>query len=391
MIILDKPYCSPFLAKTLVESQVPVVTLGNIFVPFENNMNRMTPGELYSKLQEKDDYPLLANSENAFVQLEKHLPDSPLIKNISIFKNKALFRRWLKQVYPSFFFLEISSNDISRIKPSELPFPVIIKPAVGYASLGVHRVADENEWNAICKLIETEIQLSSRMYPDSVFDSSTFIIEEWIQGSEYAVDAYFSETGEPVVLNVFKRMFLNDGDTSDRIYFTSKQVLEEALPSIQSFLDVVKEKANLTNFPIHMEIRIKDNKELIPIEVNPLRFAGIGTTELGFHAYGINPYESFIKQHKPDWKQIISSMDDAIYSFFCADIPTSIDPDMITSIDLDELQKHFQHVLHSYALFPKDPRTFAVLFYRSENLEENKKLLELDLAQFLHSRDFVTT
>lgn len=390
LIILDKPYVSPFLASTLVETKVPVITIGDVSVPNHNRLNHTTQHDLIQNLIVQDHYPVLTNSENAFAQLEKHLPDSTLVKNISLFKNKVMFRHWLSQIYPSFFFREVSISELSTINPDDLPFPIIIKPAVGYASLGVYRVANRDEWSAVSKLIEAEVQLSTKLYPNSVYDSSTFIIEEWIQGSEYAIDAYFNEAGEPVVLNVFKRMFSHEGDTSDRIYYTSKQVLQEALTSVQAFLQTIGQKASLHNFPLHVEIRMKANGELVPIEVNPLRFAGIGTNELGFYAYGVNTYESFIKQSKPDWDAIIQSMDDSIYSFFCADIPNSIDTDTIVSIDEAGLRRQFSNVLHSYTLFPKDPCTFTVLFYKSETLDENKELLTLDLSQFLHCSEPIT-
>lgn len=390
MIILDKPYVSPFLSSTLADTQVPVIINGDISVPHADRLNHLTHQELIQQMTDNDHHPILTNSENAFVQLEKQLPNSALVEKISLFKNKLLFRQWLHNYYPSFFFRDVSITELSTIDPNDFSFPIIIKPAVGYASLGVYRVANKNEWYATCKLIEAEVQLSNKLYPNSVYDSSTFIIEEWIQGNEYAIDAYFNQAGEPVVLNVFKRMFSHEGDTSDRIYYTSKQVLKEALSSVQSFLQVVGQKAELRNFPLHVEIRMKSNGELVPIEVNPLRFAGIGTNELGYYAYGVNTYKSFIQQTKPDWDSILSTMDDSIYSFFCADIPNSIDPNMIESVDEEGLRRNFSQVLHSYTLFPKDPCTFAVLFYKSDSLEENRQLIDLDLSPFLRRSNLVT-
>ncbi|MGD8190547.1 ATP-grasp domain-containing protein [Brevibacillus ginsengisoli] len=391
MFILDKPYVSPFLASTLVDTQMPVMIMGDVAVPERHRLNLLTQQDFIQNLMRQNHYPVLTNSENAFSQLEKHLPDSSLVRNISLFKNKVTFRRWLSQIYPSFFFREVSITELATINPATLPYPIIIKPAVGYASLGVYRVVNQDEWYAVSKLIKAEVQLSNKLYSNTVYDSSTFIIEEWIQGSEYAIDAYYNESGEPVVLNVFKRMFFHDGDTSDRIYYTSKEVLNEALASVQSFLHTIGQKAKLNNFPLHVEIRMKENGELVPIEVNPLRFSGIGTNELGFYAYGVNTYESFIKQTKPDWDSILASMDDSLYSFFCAGIPNSIDPDIISSVDEEGLRRQFAHVLHSYSLFPKDPATFAVLFYKSESSEENKRLLTLDLSQFLRCLEPVTT
>lgn len=71
-------------------------------------------------------------------------------------------------------------------------------------------------------------------------------------------------------------------------------------------------------------MRIDRDGQIFPIEVNPLRFAGIGTNELGVYAYGINACEYFFKQQKPDWGNIVNQMNDSIYSFCCAEIDASI-------------------------------------------------------------------
>ncbi|MGC5326482.1 ATP-grasp domain-containing protein [Brevibacillus sp. SYSU BS000544] len=388
MIFLDKPYASPFLADTLAKTQAPVF-IQNVSVPSQSRLNVTSLPGLLGQIREQKHYPLLTTSENAFELLEKHLPDSQLVRNISLFKNKINFRKWMKQIDPSFFFLELPLHELSQLDPKALPFPVILKPAVGYASWGVYRITNEQEWFTICEQLHNELLLSDSLYSGAVFDSTTFIVEEWIQGDEYAIDAYFDYSGAPVIVNVFKRMFLHENDTSDRIYFTSKAVLQESIDSIKAFLETMGSKANLVNFPLHLEVRIKRNGQIAPIEVNPLRFAGIGTTELGYFAYGVNPYEAFIQQDVPDWDNIQSTMDDSVYSFFCADIPTTIHPDSITEFNVEALKKQFSHLLHSY--MPNDPRTLAVLFYRTDRLEDNQKYLELDLSQYIkHSESIVS-
>lgn len=79
------------------------------------------------------------------------------------------------------------------------------------------------------KQLQADMRAAKEIYPESVVSASSFILEAWIQGDEYAVDAFYDTEGEPVVLNVFKRMFAHEADTSDRIYFTGKSVLQEAL------------------------------------------------------------------------------------------------------------------------------------------------------------------
>ena len=60
------------------------------------------------------------------------------------------------------------------------------------------------------------------LYPTKVLDTNTFIIEECIEGDEFAFDAYYDEFGNPVLLNTFKHYFASRNDVSDRVYYTSK-------------------------------------------------------------------------------------------------------------------------------------------------------------------------
>ena len=63
----------------------------------------------------------------------------------------------------------------------------------------------------------------------------------------------------------------------------------------------------MKNIPVHVEVRLKPDQQIIPIEVNPLRFGGWCTTaDLAGMSFGINPYEMFLKQEKPDWEKIFS-------------------------------------------------------------------------------------
>jgi hypothetical protein len=42
----------------------------------------------------------------------------------------------------------------------------------------------------------------SGIYPEQVLDTRSFLIEEYIEGDEFALDAYFDGDGNPVILNI---------------------------------------------------------------------------------------------------------------------------------------------------------------------------------------------
>jgi len=239
------------------------------------------------------------------------------------------------------------------------------------------------DWYHTVEKLKGDINDSAPAYPKDVIDSQTVIIEELIQGEEYAVDAYFTKEGKPVILNLFKRLFANDRDMSDRIYYTSKQVLKETMAPIAAFLDKLGEIDSLASFPLHFEVRITKEGQVVPIEVNPFRFAGIGTTELGVHAYGINVYDYYFNQLEPNWEEKIEAMDDAIYSFLCAEFDPAISLESIRTVDHERFQQQFNEILDYRYMNYKEYPIFSVVFFKQSTLDENKRLLTLNLSDFI--------
>jgi len=382
MMILDRPYVSQLLSHTLSNDGIPAVKCGDIRIPLEKTLQVINLQEASQHIH-NENIRILCNSEYAVSSIYPYLSGTEIINQIDLFKNKAKFREILKKYYPKFFFRECTYEEIFQLKSDTLPYPLVIKPSKGFRSVGVYLVERAEDWNSICRQLEQDMLAAKEIYPDTVVSANSFILEEFIQGEEYAIDAYFGQTGEPVILNVFKRMFAHEADTSDRIYYTGKKVLMESLSKIESFMDSLGKEFALRNFPMHFEVRITQAGELIPIEVNPLRFAGLCTTDLGAHAYGINVYEYYFQQRKPDWNRIIETMDDSIFSFLCAELPLSIDGRLIESVHDRKFEKNFTDLLE-YRLIPyEEYPTFSVVFYRSNSLDENQYLLDLDLEQYL--------
>lgn len=387
MIILDRPYVSELLADTISKNKISVIKLNEVFIPNESTINLKKVDDLLIEL-EKGNSPILFNSENGLNILSKYAPNHYLTTVTDILKNKVTFRKTLSRHYTDFFFTEVSLKELEELDPSALPFPIIVKPVIGYSSIGVHRIDKVEEYKETIKQLKFEMEVTSSEYPIEVINNQSFIIEKLIEGDEYAVDVYFTEDGEPVILNLFKRMFRHEKDMSDRIYYTSKQVINESLNKIQEFLRTISSFFALKSAPIHIEIRI-DKDQIVPIEVNPLRFAGIGTNELGVHAYGVNACEYFFKQEKPDWENIVNQMDDSIYSFCCAEIDASIDCKQVVSINHEAFKLNFGEILEYRPMNVNESSTFAVIFHKSPDLNENRRLLNLDLNQYITLKEMV--
>lgn len=382
LMILDKPYVSMLMSQTLKNMDVNVIKCGDIRIPLEKSLN-IHPLEKTMDLVADTQLTVLCNSEYAVASIYPYLKGTPVLEQADLFKNKVKFREMLRHHYPDFFFRECAYEELLQLRTSSLTFPIVIKPTKGFRSVGVYLVEKEEDWMSICEQIQQDMEAAKEIYPEFVVSASSFILEEWIRGDEFAIDAYFDDQGEPVVLNVYKRMFAHEADTSDRIYYTGKSVMQETLTKVEEFMRILGKATNLRRFPMHFEVRITPDGRLIPIEVNPLRFAGLCTTDLGAHSYGVNVYEYFFEQKKPDWNTIIETLDDRIFSFLCAELPLSIEGRSIESVHDRRFVKNFSDVLE-YRLVPyEEYPTFSVVFYQSESLEENKHLLELDLEQYL--------
>jgi len=382
MIIVTKPYVSEVLADTMRQCKVPIFKADHVNIPVEEEMNLVSEQQFFDRYRSSQAPPtLLCNSEASLQFIGNNLQDHPTWKTVNLFKNKAAFRSFLHDEYPQFYFQTLELGNWDLIDPASLPYPIIVKPVIGYSSIGVFRVENAGKWNEVKRKVRHVLAEGADMYSADVVNTNELIIEQWIDGMEYAIDAYFDSNGEPVILNVFARKFMDDGDTSDRIYYTGKHVIQEMLRPISEFLSKIGKKLDLRNFPLHAEVRQTGEGSIVPVEINPFRFAGIGTTELGIHAYGVNSYECFFQDRKPDWENILSNMDDAVYSFFCAEFELR-SGQVIRGFDHEGFKKRFQQILE-YRIMPEEFNTFAVVFYRSETSLENHRLIRMNLDSYI--------
>lgn len=158
MIILDEPYVSDLLLNTIKSNQLDVVENKYLSDKFSTEELLVVCEERAVIELNTQEYPLLySNSENVIHWVAKHLKQTRLPGIIDLFKNKAAFRRLVQDMYPSFFFKEVAFDKLENLSLEGIPFPFIIKPTVGFFSLGVHRVDTPEQWPAIVKQIKEEV------------------------------------------------------------------------------------------------------------------------------------------------------------------------------------------------------------------------------------------
>ena len=390
MILLEKPYISEFLLQTLEKGSIPVVQTqlaGEI--TSGRNLNLLHESEVISKFNGSANPLLYTNAENSISWIEKNLHHTQLPEKIKLFKNKADFRDLLSDLYPGYFYKRIELKNISTLDISGFSFPFIIKPAVGFFSLGVYKVEKPEEWSETVRVILGEIDRIKDLYPPEVLHTGEFIIEECIEGDEFAVDCYFNREGKPVILNIMKHIFASGKDVNDRVYITSKEIVEQYLPPLTDFLAEIGKRAVLSNFPAHVEVRITVEGKVAPIEVNPLRFGGwCSTPDLAWYAFGFNIYEYLFSQRIPDWKSLHKGREGLVYSNIVLNNSTGIEGKQIQSFDYELLLTGFEKPLElRKADFGKFP-LFGFLFCetRQENMKELYDILYSDLTAYVTAK-----
>jgi len=391
MFFVDRPYVSDFLKATLRDHAIPVVaTDAARDLGLLPGTKLIAEAEAVALAERGAATPLYTNSENAIGWLNRHPAFASACAAIDIFKDKAKFREITRPLFPDLFFRAVPTAELDRVDPAALPLPCILKPSVGFFSMGVHRVETPADWHRAVAAIAAELDRVRGLYPTSVMDPGTFLIEQCIEGEEFAVDAYFDETGAPVVLGLYQHMFSSADDVSDRVYMTSKPIVRDNLAAVTDFLARVGGVTGTRSFPVHVELRRDATGVLLPIEVNPMRFGGWCTTaDATARAHGFNPYVLYFTGGKPDWERILDTGNTAIHSLVVLDNATGYAARDIAAFDYEALLARFEKPLElrriDYTAYP----VFGFLFTetRADNMAELHAILRSDLRDFTRLRE----
>jgi len=386
MFFADKPYISDFFKQTVRDNNIPVVgTEIAEKLGLYSGTNIVSEEHAVEIARASDDLRIYTTSENAIGWISKYLTFSDLPEKIALFKDKVKFRELTKPLFPDFYFKGVNAQDLKKVQIKDIPLPFIIKPAVGFFSMGVRKVTKHEDWIDTVDSILAEMDKNKSAYPDAVLNADSFIIEECINGDEYAFDAYFNSNGEAVVLSILKHTFASETDVSDRVYTTSKEIIEENIEDFTSFAGKIGELAQLRNFPVHIEVR-RENSTLLPIEVNPMRFGGWCTTaDISHLAYGFNPYLCYFLQQKPNWNEALKGKEGKLYSLVVLDNSTGVHVNQITAFDFEKLISTFEKPMELRKIDYKEHSVFGFLFTetRADNFAELKRILDSNLSEFI--------
>jgi len=389
VFILEEPYVSTLLRDTVAETSLPVLDTPMARMALEGTGVVPLGDEAFAAAYGRDGrMRLYANSENAIGWISEHLSETDLPRQIALFKDKVVFRELLADLHPGYGFCGIDLAGLRDFDPTSLRFPFVVKPAVGFFSMGVHIIDSAAAWPRAVDAIERDAAAFATLYPGAVLDFGRFIAEEVIDGDEYAIDAYYDADGTPVIVNIYSHLFASAEDVSDRVYFTSTELIERWREPFTAFLVEVGKRANLHDFPVHAELRVSVDGTIAPIEINPMRFGGWCSTDLAHFAYGINPYTTYLRGETPDWKRVVAERAGTVTALVIADVPSTTDLAAIESVDFDGFASRFSHVLE---LRPVDFNRYPVFAFTfvtvpAEDLSELRTVLGADLTGYLRMR-----
>ena len=345
-----------------------------------HNLNLLDDKQFVEKYNQTNQ--LYAVSENALVWLYAQLPESELVKKVKILKDKAAFRRICQQIYPDFYYKEMEMKALRSLNPDELPLPLVLKPSVGFLSVGVYIVRSKEEWQAALDDIDRNFAKQCAVFPETVVRSENFVLEQFIEGEEYAVDAYYEAEGRPNIINIFHHIFKNETDVSDRLYCMSKQIFEANYPAFNQFCIDLNGVLQLKNFPMHVEFRVdKNTGRAIPIEVNPLRFAGMCLNDLTRHTCHMLPVQAFFEGTHPDYATMWNGIENDVFSFVVLDKPY----DTNRALDFERIKRHFHGVLETRDIQNPAMSIWGFLFTQTtpEHKEELHEILFSSLEKFM--------
>lgn len=390
MFFIEKPYISDFFKKTLRDHGIPVVASAAAQeIGLLSGTRLIAEEQAIAMLRDDDDLALYSTSENTLGWFARHLAGSNLAQKLELFKDKLKFRELTRPLFPDLFFKGIGVEDLEGLDGEEFSYPCIVKPSVGFFSMGVHKVSSPHDWGPCVVSILAEIEAMKGLYPKEVLDTSTFIVEQCVEGDEFAIDAYYDRNGEAVVVGIFQHIFCSANDVSDRIYITSHEIITDNLEEFTDFAEKIGRVAGVKNFPVHIELRRDGSGTLLPIEVNPLRFGGwCSTADMTAMAYGVNPYLCYYSRRRPDWTQALKGKEGKIFALIILDNSTGREASEILSFDYESLLSRFERPMELRKIDYKEYPVFAFLFTetRPGNFSELKAILDSDLSEFITCR-----
>jgi len=383
MFFLASPFVSDFLMDTAIKHHIPIVTESTLL----NSIPKLRHADELGLIKTAADVPekIIFNDPAALDLLKKQDKAHHVVELANLLSNKFNFRKKLQSLHPNINFTLIKAADLSKHQHSPIGYPCVIKPIRGVSSMGVYKCLCAADWDKAIDSLQHTLPKDLNGFKRSAVDTESYLVESLIEGDEYAIDAYFDEQGEPIILGCYQHLFMDEYDISDQLYCTNKLILQKNLKKIEMNLKKLAQLFNLYNFAVHAELRIDSSQAVQFIEVNPARFSGTDSPKLIYHFCKINPFEYFFQNIKPDWQQILSEQDNSTYSFlFFYKMNERNDSKPFFNINTTNISQQFNHFLEYTIHHRTDCNLIKCFFFtKSNSFSEAVRLSRLRIEDYV--------
>jgi hypothetical protein len=390
MFFIDYPYVSSYLAGQLESRGYPVADTPEARQLLSDyRINFISLSAVEALLKENPYHPVYTNSENALRYISGWESWFPAARSAARCKDKAAFRDHIRSFYPDYFYTKMSVRELESADPDSLVYPCIIKPTLGFFSLSVHHAEEAGQWLTVVQKVKEQANKINHAYPNSVVDTEYYIVEQRIEGEEYAVDAYYDIDGKPVILGIYHHLFSSGTDVSDRVYTTSVSMRKEVYQTVYETLELINSDKSFRVFPMHAELRISEIHGCIPIEVNPMRFGGWCTTaDLNGYAQAFGQYNAYLEQAHPDILHDPDGSDDR-YSVVVLDNSTGYPSEEIAEFNFEKMRERLDGILEFRPVDHHLYNIFGFLFVRTpkKDVDQLTGILTDNLRDFISVKE----
>ena len=379
---ISGPIISPSLLSAIESWDIPTyVQPPTPALP--ETINILKDHEAASSIQDKDAVVIM-NWEASLSFILENLPPQRL-NQVNAFKNKATFRQLVKELYP-LFYVELTRDVLRDFRfPKEVD-KVVLKPSLGTASIGIRTIHGQKEWIKAVDSVLKDIDIAKEHMNPAMLNDSSFLVEEFVDGDEFACDGFWNANGKTVITGIYQHPFGSSLDVSDTVYYTSTKVVAQTIEPTMKVLEHIGAKLGMRRFPFHFEFRFSNNK-IFPIELNPLRFGQVALPDITEYAFGFNPYDLFFGDEAPNWDSLLNDANSKVYAFVLASIPAKYELGKYW-FDEECFCNSFGDKLLNY--LPSNPEItpfFGVAHVVVDKVEEVLEYLNLDFGSFLRVRE----
>lgn len=317
-------------------------------------------------------------SEATLETVLNKIDDDLKVNAIKAMKDKYLFRDLLTDIFPSLKYKTVELKNISKLN---LTSKKILKPIKGCFGTAVKTIDENSNLDRVIEEIKIELSKNSAILSENVLSQSKFILEDYINGEEYAVDMFFDSKGNPHIVNIYYHPIPKYSDYLHMLYYTNKNIFEKVYDKAIEFFNKINKKLKLKNVTLHSEFKLSD--DLIPIEINAMRYGGMGLGNMIYHSLNINPYQHFQEEQSPDWKKIWEQYPDENFAFLIAYNGTHIDLNK-QKPNFTKIESKFSKILNKTVFNYQKQLAFGV-YTLKENSENIEKLLQIDFNDFFEN------